>query len=70
MVGGGDFLCITADHGNDPYFTGTDHTREKVPLLTLHAPFPLLPSDDFTQVAELLRRYFCAQITSLPAVAP
>lgn len=28
-----DLLMITADHGNDPTFTGTDHTREKVPLL-------------------------------------
>jgi len=69
MVECGDFLCITADHGNDPYFAGTDHTREKVPLLTLHAPLPLLASDDFTQVAQLLRRYFCAQIASLPAIA-
>lgn len=58
LVGRGDFLCITADHGNDPYFSGTDHTREKIPLLTLHAPAPLWPSDDFTQVAHLLRRYF------------
>lgn len=28
-----DLLMITADHGNDPGFTGTDHTREQVPLL-------------------------------------
>ena len=28
-----DLLMITADHGNDPIFKGTDHTREKVPLL-------------------------------------
>ena len=28
-----DLLLITADHGNDPTFTGTDHTREYVPLL-------------------------------------
>jgi phosphopentomutase len=28
-----DLLLITADHGNDPTYTGTDHTREKVPLL-------------------------------------
>ena len=28
-----DLLMITADHGNDPTHTGTDHTREKVPLL-------------------------------------
>ena len=28
-----DLLIITADHGNDPTYTGTDHTREKVPFL-------------------------------------
>ena len=28
-----DLLIITADHGNDPGFRGTDHTRENVPLL-------------------------------------
>ncbi|OGV62160.1 MAG: phosphopentomutase [Lentisphaerae bacterium RIFOXYC12_FULL_60_16] len=29
----GDCIMVTADHGNDPTFTGTDHTREWVPLL-------------------------------------
>ena len=28
-----DLLMITADHGNDPTYTGTDHTREQVPLI-------------------------------------
>lgn len=28
-----DLLMITADHGNDPTFPGTDHTREYVPLI-------------------------------------
>jgi phosphopentomutase len=28
-----DLLIITADHGNDPTWTGTDHTRERVPVL-------------------------------------
>lgn len=28
-----DLLMITADHGNDPTFNGSDHTREMVPLL-------------------------------------
>lgn len=28
-----DLLIITADHGNDPTFKGTDHTREKVPVI-------------------------------------
>ena len=29
----GDVLVLTADHGNDPTFPGTDHTREYVPIL-------------------------------------
>ncbi|MEV8468838.1 phosphopentomutase [Fluviibacterium sp. DFM31] len=29
----GDLLLITADHGNDPTWRGTDHTRERVPIL-------------------------------------
>jgi phosphopentomutase len=28
-----DLLIITADHGNDPAYKGTDHTREYIPLL-------------------------------------
>jgi len=28
-----DLVIVTADHGNDPTWTGTDHTREYVPLL-------------------------------------
>ena len=32
-----DTLILTADHGNDPTFKGTDHTREYVPLL-VHQP--------------------------------
>ncbi len=32
-----DLLLITADHGNDPTHTGTDHTREDVPLIA-YAP--------------------------------
>ena len=28
-----DLLIFTADHGNDPTYSGTDHTRERVPLL-------------------------------------
>jgi phosphopentomutase len=31
-----DLVIITADHGNDPTFRGTDHTREQVPLLVMH----------------------------------
>jgi len=32
-LGPDDLLLITADHGNDPTYPGTDHTRERVPLL-------------------------------------
>ncbi len=32
-MGPGDLLMITADHGNDPTFPGSDHTREYAPLL-------------------------------------
>jgi phosphopentomutase len=31
----GDLLILTADHGNDPTWAGTDHTREMVPVLGL-----------------------------------
>jgi len=32
-LGPGDLAIFTADHGNDPTWTGTDHTRERVPVL-------------------------------------
>ena len=34
-LGDEDLLIITADHGNDPTYSGTDHTRERVPLLVV-----------------------------------
>ena len=34
-----DLLMITADHGNDPTWTGTDHTRELVPILAYSPVF-------------------------------
>jgi phosphopentomutase len=37
---GEDLLVITADHGNDPTFRGTDHTRERVPLLVFGSAGP------------------------------
>ena len=30
-----DLVMLTADHGNDPTWSGTDHTREEVPLLVV-----------------------------------
>ena len=34
-----DLLIITADHGNDPTWAGTDHTREKIPLFMYSPSF-------------------------------
>lgn len=34
-----DLLVLTADHGNDPFHAGTDHTREYVPLLAWSPSF-------------------------------
>ena len=46
-----DLLIITADHGNDPTFTGTDHTRERVPLLIVDTgPRDLGVSEGFSDV--------------------
>ncbi len=33
LIKADDLLIITADHGNDPTHTGTDHTREEVPVI-------------------------------------
>lgn len=32
-LGPGDLAILTADHGNDPTFRGTEHTRERVPVV-------------------------------------
>jgi phosphopentomutase len=53
----GDLVILTADHGNDPYHSGTDHTREQVPLLTLGAAGPL-EDGGFTDVAAMVERHF------------
>lgn len=36
----GDLCLITADHGNDPTWAGTDHTREQVPVLAFGPGIP------------------------------
>ena len=38
-LGEDDLMIITADHGNDPTFEGTDHTREYVPLIVYSPRF-------------------------------
>ena len=39
----GDLAIITADHGNDPTWPGTDHTREHVPILAFGPDVPARP---------------------------
>ena len=53
----GDLVILTADHGNDPYHPGTDHTREQVPALTLGLPTPLAPAA-FAQVSRWVEDFF------------
>jgi len=55
-----DLVIITADHGNDPTFSGTDHTREQVPLFVLHGheARDLGTRDTFADVAATLADYF------------
>jgi phosphopentomutase len=55
----GDLLILSADHGNDPTFPGSDHTREYVPLVC-YAPSrkrggSLGVRDTFADVGETLR---------------
>jgi len=53
-LGRDDLLIITADHGNDPTHTGTDHTREKVPFIAyskaMQGSGPLPETDTFAAV--------------------
>ena len=49
-----DLVILTADHGNDPTYTGTDHTREKVPFLAyspgMRQAGPLPEADTFAVI--------------------
>jgi phosphopentomutase len=54
-------LIITADHGNDPTYKGTDHTREYVPLLVYRPGRPgvsLGVRKGFYDVAQSLAKFF------------
>ena len=55
-----DLLIITADHGCDPTVEGTDHTREKVPVLIYNKniqPKNLGELPSFTFVAKTIREW-------------
>lgn len=56
-----DVLIITADHGNDPTYKGSDHTREIVPLLVYRPGQPGLPlgvRNGYYDIAQSLAHYF------------
>lgn len=55
-----DLLIITGDHGNDPTFHGSDHTREDVPVLVRYdgRTGPLGIRDTFADVAATLGEFF------------
>lgn len=50
----GDMLVLTADHGNDPTWQGTDHTRERVPVLVAGIGAGRLGKIGFKDVAGLV----------------
>jgi phosphopentomutase len=47
----GDIMVLTADHGNDPTWPGTDHTRERVPVLVAGLGSGALGHLAFTDIA-------------------
>ncbi len=53
----GDLLLLTADHGNDPTWRGTDHTRERVPVLIAGGRGEALGHIGFQDVAHLVARH-------------
>jgi len=53
----GDMLVLAADHGNDPTWIGTDHTRERVPVLIAGKGHGELGQIGFVDVARLVAEH-------------
>lgn len=64
-----DILFITADHGNDPTWVGSDHTREQVPLLIYSKAFKksgiLNEGESFATLSTTLAEIFNVKNTGL-----
>lgn len=58
----GDILVLTADHGNDPTWVGTDHTRERAPVLVDGLGDGHLGLIGFTDVAALVAKHLGVSI--------
>lgn len=65
-----DLLVITADHGNDPTYKGTDHTRERVPLLVAGdgPPRDLGVREGFSDLGATVAAWLGAEQGDLPGV--
>jgi phosphopentomutase len=63
-----DIMIITADHGNDPTFKGTDHTRERVPLLVVggNRPHDLGIRESFSDVGASVAQWLWVEEGRLP----
>jgi phosphopentomutase len=67
LLKAGDVLIITADHGNDPTYKGTDHTREFAPLLVYRPGVPggsLGIRRGYYDIAQSLATFF--RLASMP----
>ena len=53
----GDLMILTADHGNDPTWAGTEHTRERVPVLCAGMGAGALGLVDFADVAASVAKH-------------
>ncbi|EXU74375.1 phosphopentomutase [Erwinia papayae] len=61
LVKEGDMLILTADHGCDPTWPGTEHTREHIPVLIYGpgiAPGSLGHRDTFADIGQTVANYF------------
>ena len=61
----GDLLLLTADHGNDPSWIGTDHTREQVPVLISGSGTGQIGQVDFADIAASIAHHL-----NIPAQGP
>jgi phosphopentomutase len=56
----GDVLILTADHGNDPTFKGTDHTREQIPIMIMSpnlSPASIGHRHSFADIGQSIAKY-------------
>jgi phosphopentomutase len=69
-----DVLMITADHGNDPTFRGSDHTREYAPLLVYgrnaRAGVDLGTRDSLADIGQTIAQNFALQLNAGKSFLP